>query len=102
MELIIRHREERFTRKHARVTKRLERAIVMDMDEELPDGDVDGELHGDQLLITKRVAAARLGGAIRMGEIIERIIACDNLERPVSRRFGCQRHISRNAQGRLD
>ena len=54
------------------------------MDEELPDGDADGELHGDQLLVAERVAAARPGGAIRMCDVIDRIIACDNLERPIS------------------
>ena len=43
----------------------------MDMEEELPDGDADGELHGDQLLVAEQVAAARPGGAIRMGEVIE-------------------------------
>ena len=56
----------------------------MDMEEKLPDGDADGDLHGDQLLVAERVAAARSGGAIRMGEVIERIIARDNLERPIS------------------
>ena len=66
-ELIIRHPEERFAGKHARVTKRLELAGQMDMEEELPDGDADGELHGDQLLVAERVAVARPGGAIRMG-----------------------------------
>ena len=56
----------------------------MEMEEELPYGDADGELHGDQLLMAERVAAARPGGAIRMGDAIERIIARDNLERPNS------------------
>ena len=56
----------------------------MEMEEELPDGDADGELHGDQLIMAKRVAGARPGGAIRMGEVIKRIIARENLERPVS------------------
>ena len=56
----------------------------MEINEELPDGDADGELHGDQLLVAERVAAARPGGAIRMGDVIERIIARDNLERPIS------------------
>ena len=46
--------------------------------------DAEGELHGDQLLEAERVAAARQGGAIRMGDVIERIIARDNLDRPVS------------------
>ena len=56
----------------------------MEMEEKLPDGDADGELHGDQLLLAKRVAAERPGGSIRMNEVIERIIARDNLEKPVS------------------
>ena len=56
----------------------------MEMGEQLFDGDADGELHGDQLLMAERVAAARPGGAIRIGEVIERIIARDNLERPDS------------------
>ena len=53
-------------------------------EEELPDGDADGELHGDQLLVAERVAAARPGGAIRMSDVNERIIAHDYLARPVS------------------
>ena len=40
-------------------------------EEELPDGDADGELHGDQLLVAERAAAARPGGAIRMGDVID-------------------------------
>ena len=83
-ELIIRHPEERFDRRHARVTRRLELAGAIEMEEELPDGDADGELNGDQLLMAERVAAAPPGGAIRMGDVIERIIARDNHERPVS------------------
>ena len=82
--LIIRQREERFARKHARVTWRLELAGAMNMEEEVPDGDADGELHGDQLLVAELMAASRPGGAIRMGDFIERIIARANLERPVS------------------
>ena len=34
--------------------------------------------------MAERVAAGRPGGTIRMGEVIERIIARDNLERPNS------------------
>ena len=81
-ELIIRHPEERFARRQARVTRRLKLVGAMEMEEELPDGDADGELHGDQLLMAERVAAARPGGVIRIGEVIEQIIARDNLERP--------------------
>ena len=82
--LIIRHPQERFARRHARVTRRLEVAGAIKMEVELPDGDADGKLHGDQLLVAKRVAAARPAGAIRMVQVIERIIARDNLERPLS------------------
>ena len=57
----------------------------MDMKEnKMPDGNADGVLHGDQLIVAERIAAARPGSAIRMGEVIERIIVCDNLERPIS------------------
>ena len=64
-ELIIWHREERFGRRRARVTRHLELAGAMEIEEEeLPDSDADGELHGDQLLVAERVAAARPGGAI--------------------------------------
>ena len=46
-ELIIQHPEERFARRHVRVTRRLELAGAMEIEEELPDNDADGELHGD-------------------------------------------------------
>ena len=82
--LVIRHVEKRFKSRHACVTKRLELAGAMDMEEELPYGYADGYLHGEALLIAERVAAARPGGAIRMGDVIERIIAHYNLEQPVS------------------
>ena len=101
--LIIRHPEERFACRHARVTRRLEPDGAIEMEEELPDGDADGELHGDQLLMAERVAAARPGGAIRMGEVIERIIARDNLERPNSplARMTMRHHHS-NAPDQVD
>ena len=66
------------------MTTRLEHAGAMDTEEKLPDYDADGELHGDQLLEAELVAAARPGRAIRMGYVIEQIIARDNLERPIS------------------
>ena len=83
-ELIIKHRKERFARRHTCVSKRLELAGAIEMEEELPDGDADNDLHGDQLLMAERVTASRPGGATRMGDVIERIIARDNLERPNS------------------
>ena len=83
-ELIIRHPEKRFDRRHGRVTRRLKLADQMDMEEEVPIGDADGELHGDQLLVAERVVASRPCGAIRMGDVIERIIARHNIKRPIS------------------
>ena len=83
-ELIIRHPEERFARRHARVTRRLDLAGVMDMEGKLYDDDADCELHVGQLLVAEQVAAARPGGAMRMNKKIERIITRDNLERPIS------------------
>ena len=83
-ELIINHREERFTHKHALVTRCFERAGVINKDEELYDGYADDELYGDQLLVAERVAAAPQGCALRMGKVIERIIARKILERPAS------------------
>ena len=56
----------------------------MDLEEELSDCDADGELNGDQLFVAERVAAARPGGATRMGDVIERIIAREKLKRPNS------------------
>ena len=57
-ELIIRNHEERFAWRRVRVTRRLELAGAMEMEEELPDGDTDGDLHYDQLLVAEQVAAA--------------------------------------------
>ena len=81
VELIILHSEERFSLRHDRVTRRLNIAGSMEMEEKLTDGDVDGELHGDQLLMAQRVAQALPGGAIRISKVIKRIIARKNLER---------------------
>ena len=82
--LIIRHTENRFARRHARVTRRFELAGAIQMKEELPDCDSDVELNGDQLLMAERVVVARPNCAIRMGEVIEQIIARDNLKWLVS------------------
>ena len=80
VELIIWHPEERFVH----VIRRLELAGAMEMEEKLLDNGAERELHGDQLLMAERIAAARSGGAIRMNEVIEQIIARDNFGRPVS------------------
>ena len=58
--------EAQLARKHARVVKKA-RALRPDTGE---DGDSDGELHGNQLLVAERDAASRPGGAIRMGDVI--------------------------------
>ena len=83
-ELLIKHAEKRFNSCHARVTRRLKLSNVMDMVEELPYVDAEGERIGDQLLLAAQEAAGRPGGAIRMGDVIERIIASDNLEQQAS------------------
>ena len=72
--------EAQLARKHARVVKKA-RAFRADTGK---NGDSDGGLHGNQLLVAEQAAAARPGGAIRMSDVIERIIARDHLERPVS------------------
>ena len=72
--------EAQLARKHARVLKK---ALAIRPDNG-DDGDSAGELHGNQLLVTERQAAARPGGAIRMGDVLEQIIAREHLERPVS------------------
>lgn len=68
---IIRYSDERFTRKYARVTRRLELVSEKDMEEELSDGVSNGELHDDQLLVAYQIAAALQGGASRKGYVIE-------------------------------
>ena len=67
--------EAQLARKHARVVKNA-RALRPDNGN---DGDSDGELHGNQLLVAERKAAARPNGAIRIRDVIERIIARDHL-----------------------
>ena len=54
------------------------------LDEDVIDGYFTKELNCDQLMTAEQAADARPGGAIRMGYVIERIIARQNLERPVS------------------
>ena len=69
--------------------------------EKRPDGNSDGEFHGDQLLVSERVAAARPGGAIRINDVIERIIARTTSRGQSRRPLECQRHLRRNAQDRV-
>ena len=74
----------------------------METKEEQPDGDADGELHYNQLLMAERVTAARPNDTIRMGEMIERFIACDNLERPVSPAARMLKPPTQDVPGRVD
>ena len=67
--------EAQLGRKHAIVVKNA-RALRPDNGN---DGDSDGELQGNQLLVAERKAAARPNGAIRIRDVIERIIARDHL-----------------------
>ena len=69
--LINRHPEERFARRQARVTWRFQHAGAMEMEEELPDCNADGEPYSDLHVVAERMAVARRGGAIRMGDVIE-------------------------------
>ena len=80
-ELVIKQMEERFKSRHARVIRCLQKDNTIG--EEEPDG-VEDELSNDQIFVAKRKADARPGGAIRMNEVIEKIIVRDNLERSVS------------------
>ena len=91
--LCIVNRELRFKRKNARVTKLLAKRNRRDSNgeeiggdeyDQVPEGDENGELAGAQLRRAERAAAARPGAAIRMGDVIERIIARDNLHMPNS------------------
>ena len=50
----------------------------------MPDGDENGVLDGAQLLQAERTAAVRPGVASRIGDVIERICARDNLRMPDS------------------
>jgi len=91
--LLVVNRELRFKRKNARVAKLLSKRNRRDSNgdeiggddfEQVPDGDENGELDGAQLQRAERAAAARPGAAIRMGDVIERIIAANHLRMPNS------------------
>lgn len=56
------------------MTGRIQKTGVMNMDKDLNDGDADGKLQNDQLLMAARVAAARLYEAVRMNDVIEHLL----------------------------
>ena len=91
--LLVLNRELRFKRKNTRVAKLLSKRNRRDSNgeeiggeefEQVPDGDENGELDGAQLRRAERAAAARPGAAIRMGDVIEQIIARQHLRMPES------------------
>ena len=90
--------EAQLARKHAKVLKKAPALRFDNFD----DGDSDGELHGNLLLVAEQAAAARPGRAIRMGDVIERIIAATTLSSLFRLPLGCQRHPCRNAPDQED
>ena len=84
-------RELQFKRRHDRVAKTLAKRgrrdsngeeIGGDEYDQVFDGDDNGELDGAQLRQAERAAAASLRAATRIGNVIERICARDNLRLP--------------------
>ena len=74
-------KDKRYKRKNKQVQKKLaglqmaENESDWEFDgESMPDGDAQGELHGEALAQAERAAAARPGLAVRMGDVIERLM----------------------------
>ena len=80
-ESIDKSKDRRYKRKNKQVQKKLA-GLEMDANESdweydgeaIPDGDAHGELHGAALIQAERAASARPGVAVRMGDVIERLI----------------------------
>ena len=81
-------KDKRYKRKNKQVQKKLA-GLEMAADESdweyegenrMPDGDAQGELHGAALDQAERAAAARPGLAVRMGDVIERLMTRANGE----------------------
>ena len=71
--------EARLQRKHKLAVKRSRRTLPDDASE-----DDEAEVQGDDLIIAQRAAAARPVPSVRMNDVIERIVARANIERPTS------------------
>ena len=99
--LIIWHPKRRISRRRSRVTMRLNLAGAMELDEEHPNGNSEGELHGDQLVVAEQVTASRPVGAIQwvtsLSESLRATTSCAQSRRQLE----CQRHLRRNAQNRV-
>ena len=81
-------KDKRYKRKNKQVQKKLaglemaadESDWEYDGENRMPDGDAHGELHGAELAQAERAAAARPGLAVRMGDVIERLMRRANAE----------------------
>ena len=86
-------RKFQFKRRHDRVAKTLakqsrgdsiDKKIESDEYDQVPHGSENGELDGAQLCQTESAAAARPKVATNIKDVIERIVASDNLSMPNS------------------
>ena len=74
-------KDKRYKKKNKQVQNKLaelqmaENESDWEYGDEIPDGDAHGELHGEALHQAERAAAARPGLAVRMGDVIERLMA---------------------------
>ena len=75
-------KDKRYKKKNKQVQKKLAELQMAENEsdweyegDEVPDGDAHGELHGEALHQAERAAAARPGLAVRMGDVIERLMA---------------------------
>ena len=81
-------KDKRYKKKNKQVQKKLatlemaanESDWEYEGDDQMPDGDAQGELHGAALDQAERAAADRPGLAVRMGEVIERLMTRANGE----------------------
>ena len=85
--------ESRLQRKHELAVRRARHRNA-----EASSEDEDAELHGADLANAEQAAAARPGAAIRIQDTIERLLARQNLPRPVSPPPRLPPHIA-NPQG---
>jgi len=75
-------KDKRYKRRTNRLQQRLAELQMAENESDweydgdsMPDGDAQGELHGEALKQAERAAAARPGLAVRMGDVIERLTA---------------------------
>jgi hypothetical protein len=92
-ELLVKRREQRFLKQHARVVARVTARGRRDSNgdliednalDEIPDGDQEGELRGAELERAERAAAARPGGRGRLDNPIDLIARINNFQVPPS------------------